>query len=250
MRPRRPLFTTADDVLLAGRRWLTQKPRAAVVLVHGFSASCDHPSVGTLADALVGSGYDVVAYDARGHGRSEGLSTLGDLERHDVAVAVEDASSRCEHVVLVGASMGAIAALRYAAQDHDGSPLSGVVTVSCPARWRLPRNPRGVFAAGLTRTRLGRAAAARWLRVRVASQWTNAAPPNALVPRLRVPLAIVHGADDRFVPPEDAAALFEAASEPRRLDLVPGLGHAFEPPAVPVIVEALDWVLERARSEA
>jgi len=63
------------------------------------------------------------------------------------------------------------------------------------------------------------------------------------VPRVRVPLAIVHGAGDRFLPTSDSAALFEVANEPRRLDVVPGLGHAFEPPAVPVIVDAVDWAL-------
>ena len=77
-------------------------------------------------------GFDVVSYDARGHGRSTGESTLGDLEQHDVAAAVALARTRSSDVVLVGASMGAIAALRYAATDPE---LRGVVAVSCPARW-------------------------------------------------------------------------------------------------------------------
>ena len=59
-------------------------------------------------------------------------------------------------VVIVGASMGAIAALRYAAGPVVDPGLVGVVAVSSPAGWRLPRNARSVLAAGLTRTRLGR----------------------------------------------------------------------------------------------
>ena len=43
-------------------------PRAAVVVVHGFTASADCPHVEALAEALHGDELDVVTYDARGHG--------------------------------------------------------------------------------------------------------------------------------------------------------------------------------------
>jgi alpha-beta hydrolase superfamily lysophospholipase len=242
---RRPLYTTVDDVVLTGREWLTDTPpTAAVVLVHGFSASADDPKVCAVAEALSAAGFDVVAYDSRGHGQSEGASTLGDLERHDVAAAVEVARERTHRVVLVGASMGAIAALRYAATDGAGA-LAGVVTVSCPAQWRLPRNARGMFAAALTRTRAGRAAASRWMRVQVAPKWTNPEPPIALVPRVGAPLAIVHGDADRFVPVSDASELHAAACEPRRLEIVGGMGHAFEPESVAAIRDAVAWTLAR-----
>src|SRR5256714_8117 len=137
-----PRFTTTDDVVLPGRRWVrTDAPRAAVVLVHGFTASANAPAVCDVAEALHADGVDVVCYDARGHGTSEGHSTLGDLERHDVAAAVEAARERNDRVVLGRASMGAIAAFRYAAHA-DG--LAGVVSVSCPAEWRPPPHPPGV----------------------------------------------------------------------------------------------------------
>ncbi len=240
----RPLFTTTDDVILSGRRWLRgDAPGAAVVLVHGFSASADDPDVSDLAEVLHADGVDVVCYDARGHGTSEGHSTLGDLERHDVAAAVEAARERSDRVVLVGASMGAIAALRYASTADD---LDGVVSVSCPARWRLPRNVTGVLAAGLTRTRVGRAVASRWMGVQVAPRWTNPEPPIELVPKLRAPVAFLHGAADRFVPAADATDLYEAAAEPRRLRIVPGMAHAFVPESVPAIRDAVDWALALA----
>ena len=237
----RPLFTTTDDVVLSGRRWLrADAPRAAVVLVHGFSASADHPDVCDLAEVLHADGVDVVCYDARGHGTSEGHSTLGDLERHDVAAAVDAARDRSDRVVLVGASMGAIAALRYASTADD---LAGVVSVSCPARWRLPRNVQGVLAAGLTRTRVGRAVASRLMGVQVAPRWTNPEPPIDLAPKVRAPVAFLHGAADRFVAASDAAELYEVAAEPRRLRIVPGMGHAFVPESVPAIRESVDWAL-------
>src|SRR5919109_692773 len=99
----RSTLTTTDDVRLAGCHLLTvDAPRAAVVVVHGFTASSEHPDVVALADTLHDRALDVVWYDARGHGRSGGHSTLGDLEANDVAAAVALAAARTDRVVLVG----------------------------------------------------------------------------------------------------------------------------------------------------
>jgi fermentation-respiration switch protein FrsA (DUF1100 family) len=147
-------------------------------------------------------------------------------------------------VVLVGMSMGAIAVLRHAAEQSGSGvrPAAGVVTVSAPARWKLPRNARGVLSAGITSTPPGRAFAARRLGVRLASPRRRPAPPIDLVTHLDVPLAVVHGIKDPFLPSSNARALYEAAAEPRRLDLVPGAWHAHDDAALPVITAAVDWV--------
>lgn len=239
-----PTLVTSDQVTLVARRWLCPEPPAAsVVLVHGFCASTVDPAVVAVAEALHASGFDVVSYDARGHGRSTGESTLGDLEQHDVAAAVELARQRSGDVVLVGASMGAIAALRYAATDPT---LRGVVSVSCPARWTLPVNPAAAAAAVMTRTPPGRAVLARMLKVRVARRWTNPEPPVSLVARLQVPVAVVHGTADRFIPVKAAYELFANAGEHRSLDLVPGMGHAYDTGSAEAIHRGIAWALQTA----
>jgi alpha-beta hydrolase superfamily lysophospholipase len=236
-----PTLTTADGLALAGRHWLTATPpHAAVVIVHGFSASSKCPDVAALADALHAHGLDVITYDARGHGGSEGESTLGDHEAHDVAAAVALARQRSSRVVVVGASMGGIAALRYVVTDPD---VAGAVVVSCPAAWRLPRNARGVLGALMTRTRLGRRVTARYVGVRVAARWTNPEPPVALAGRVRVPVAYVHGARDRLIPVRDAEELVAATPGRKRFKLVPEMGHAFDPLAIVAIRDAVEWVL-------
>lgn len=238
---------TSDRVSLAGRCWGADDiTRAGVVLVHGFASTCDHPPVVAVAEELHRQGLHVVSYDARGHGRSGGHCTLGDREQLDVAAAVEVARAGGGPVVLVGASMGAVAVLRYAAGSEADARLAGVVAVSSPARWRVPLNPRTALAAAVTRTRLGRALARRHLRVRLSSTWANPAPPVDLVSSVRAPIAFVHGQRDRFIPLRDAYELFEAAGEPRHLEVVPRMGHAYDVAAVPAIVRAVDWALERA----
>ncbi len=235
------MLRTADGLELAGRcRMVAGTPHAAVVVVHGFSASAACPHVEALAEVLHADGLDVITYDARGHGASPGESTLGDHEQHDVAAAVALARARTPRVVLVGASMGAIATLRYAVTDPA---LAGAVAVSCPAAWRLPRNARGVLAVAMTRTGVGRRVTSRLCGVRVARRWTNPVPPLELAPHLRVPIAFVHGTEDRFIAARDAAQLWEVAPEPRRLVIVRGMGHAFETAAIEPIRDAVSWAL-------
>jgi pimeloyl-ACP methyl ester carboxylesterase len=234
-------LVTADGVPLRGRHWDRGGPGdAVVVLVHGFAASSSDGKVVAVAEALVGRGPGVVSVDSRGHGASGGAATLGDAERFDVRAAVSAAGPG--RVVLVGASMGAISALRHAVDDDPGS-LAGVVAVSCPARWTLPRNARGVLSAALTHTPPGRWVARRYLGVRIAAPGPRPAPPLELVPDVHMPLALIHGRADPFIPVTDARLLAGAAREPCRLDLVDGLGHAFEPESIIPIVTAVDWVL-------
>jgi uncharacterized protein len=238
---------TSDDVRLHARQWdATGAPRATVVVVHGFAANLDEVNLVALIDALGAAGFDGIAYDGRGHGRSGGEATLGDRERFDVAAAVAAISATKRPVVLVGASMGAIAALRFAASS-PGS-VAAVVAVSCPAWWRLPLNARGVLSTLLTQTPLGREVARRLMGVRIARPAPRPVPPIDLVGELGVPVAIVHGRADPFISVAAAEALFAAADEPRRLDLVEGFGHAFEPEATPAILGAVGWCLEPTRT--
>jgi pimeloyl-ACP methyl ester carboxylesterase len=236
----RPLvLRTADGLSLAADAWLTQDPaNAAVVLVHGLGGHRHSPTVVAMAHELRAEGHAVVSYDMRGHGESDGLCTLGDLERLDVAAAAVAARDLAPRVVLVGASLGAIAVLRHAVDDPE---LAGVVTVSAPAQWRLS-TPRTALAAALTRTRAGRALARR-RGVRLDRRWTWPEPPDALAARLAVPLAVVHGRDDRFMPSSEAQVLHDAASGHRRLDLVTGMGHAYGTRGLEPICNAVAWCL-------
>ena len=239
------LELVADDgVRLYGRRWDTQGGRGStVVLAHGFGASSSDVKVVALAETLTEHGYAVVSVDSRGHGASEGAATFGDAERLDVGAAV--AASRSGPVVLVGASMGAIGVLRHTATT-GGREVVGIVTVSCPARWTLPRNARGVLSAALTHTPPGRWVARRYLGVRIAEPGPRPAPPVDLVPDVQVPLALIHGRADPFIPVADAELLASAAREPTRLDVIEGMGHAFEPESIEPVVTAVDWVLRDA----
>jgi len=218
----------------------------AVVVVHGFSAHAEERNVHAVVSALSDAGFTAVTYDARGHGASGGETTLGVLEQHDVAAAVDLARSYARRVVLVGTSMGAIAVLRHAAEATDD--VVGVVTVACPAEWKLPRNVRGVIAALLTQTRWGRRVAHTRLGVRIAPSVERGAPPMQVARRIAIPVAVVHGDADPFIATSAAELLHANVPGPSQLIVVEGLAHAFEPAGrvTPAILQAVDWVLTQA----
>jgi pimeloyl-ACP methyl ester carboxylesterase len=110
----------------------------------------------------------------------------------------------------------------------------------------LPRNVHGVLSAALTYTPPGRWLARRYLGVRIAEPGPRPAPPVELVPDVAVPLALIHGRADPFIPVADAELLAAAAQAPSRLDLVEGMGHAFAPESIEPVVAAVDWVLAQA----
>ncbi len=235
-------FETADAVRLVGRRWM---PRTAsdvcVVLVHGFASHQDDAPTTATATALVEDGYQVLTYDGRGHGASEGSCTLGDQEELDVAAAVALARKEADRIVVVGASMGAVAVLRYAADVRD---VAGVVTISSPAAWRLPLNPRTLLATVLTRTGVGRRLADRYMNVRLHPDWSYPEPPRVLVQRLVAPVAIVHGRRDRFISFRDGEELYRESHAPSRLFVVDDMAHGFDPRGLAAIRSAVRWTLE------
>jgi pimeloyl-ACP methyl ester carboxylesterase len=232
-------LATPDGLRLAADLQRVNGSRTCVVVVHGFTAHRRHSSVAAIADALVREGHSVLTYDGRGHGESGGMSTLGNDEDLDVASAVQAAAKVAPKVVVVGASMGAIAALRYAAAHDD---LTGVVTVSCPARWQL-RTLRTVLAAALTQTWPGRRYLERSVGVRVSPTTERLESPEVLAGRITCPLAIVHGLADRFMPALEASRLHEQVTGRRRLDLVPAMGHAFDEVGTSTILAAVSWCL-------
>jgi pimeloyl-ACP methyl ester carboxylesterase len=259
----RHLLVTADAVRLSALHVPVTQPGAdgevAVVLAHGFGGGLHRPALQAVIGALSRRA-GVVALDLRGHGRSEGLSTLGDLEVLDVDAAVgwaRDLGYR--EVVTLGFSMGGAAVLRHGgltgAPAPDPVPLlpthpsDVVVAVSTGSRWfQLDTRPmRRVHWFVLRPT--GRRVARVWPGVRIASSGWDPVPaaPAELVDRIPPrPLLLVHGDADPYFPARHLDELAAAAGPAAEIWLEPGFGHAevAMPPAL------LDRLAARAVSLA
>jgi pimeloyl-ACP methyl ester carboxylesterase len=198
----------------------------AIVLAHGFTLSWQHGAVWKVAKRLNRTA-GVIAFDFRGHGRSGGLSTLGDRETKDLAVAIAYARELgYRRIVPIGFSMGASIVVRYAGLVGG---VDAAVSVSGPGRWYY----RGTYPMRrvhwAVERRLGRMITRKWLNTRVSSGRWNPVPmpPAEAAARIApIPFLVVHGDRDPYFPVEHAHQLYQAAREPKELWVVPGFGHA------------------------
>jgi len=224
---RRPLVVAADlppheDVVvrsdgLALRGWLFRgrgTRRGLIVHLHGVA---DNRASGVgLARRFGPQGYDVFTYDSRAHGESQGdACTYGFYEKRDLSRALDALGA--DGAVLFGSSLGASVALQAAADDPRvrgviaQSPFSDLETV---ARERAP------FVATEAEIAEAFAIAEQRGHFRIAE-----VSPRAAAARIRVPVLLIHGADDRETLPAHSQRIYEALRGPRQLLIVPGADH-------------------------
>jgi pimeloyl-ACP methyl ester carboxylesterase len=214
----------------------------AFVLAHGFTLSWQRPAVWRIATRLNKIG-GVVSFDFRGHGRSGGLSTLGDREIKDLDVAVGYARELgYRRVAAVGFSMGASIVVRYAGLVGG---LDAAVSVSGPGRWYFRGTERMRRVHWAVERRTGRLVVRQFLKTRIHPvRWDPVPVPPAEAAELiaPTPFLVVHGDQDLYFPVDHAHQLYDAAREPKELWIVPGFGHA-ESGAGAALVERIGrWV--------
>src|SRR5882762_9073953 len=122
------------------------EPSAGIVICHGAgSAKESHFDFGRAAR---GAGMAAVAFDARGHGRSDG--EFGPSAFADVLEMVELMREHTPHVAIRGSSMGGFVALHAAAAGRGGRHLPGTrgAAGAQRARGTADRFPHGPRPAG------------------------------------------------------------------------------------------------------
>jgi acylglycerol lipase len=262
---------TADGTSLRTRHWPVRDPWASVLILHGLgeqSGRYEH-----VGDHFAGAGIEAFAYDHRGNGGSGGRR--GDIDRwsryHDdleERLAAVRAASDGRLVVLHAHSMGALIAAGYLLSGRPRPDLTvltapGLDTTLSPWKQRLApivapilptlSLPNGVPSNTLSRDpEVGRRVQADPLNVRTSTARFAA---EALQEQARVraharsiggPTLVLHGLEDRLVPPS-ASAVFEGAPGIERR-LYPGLRHELhnEPESSAILDDIVAWIRERA----
>jgi fermentation-respiration switch protein FrsA (DUF1100 family) len=161
-------------------------------------------------------GFSVLAIDYRGFGKSSG-------ELPSEATVYEDAQAAWEHFKLLqpdpgkrfiyGHSLGGAVAIDLAAKLSAQTPVGSAV----PARGLI------VESTFTTLGDIARALTVSWLPAE--TLLTQKFDSLGKITGVRMPLLIVHGADDRFVPARFSQALYDAAGDPKKLLLVEGATH-------------------------
>ena len=161
-------------------------------------------------------GFDVIVYDSRAHGESEGdACTYGYYEKQDLRRVIDTAS--LEPVVVIGVSLGAAVALQAAAID---ARIATVVAISTFSDLRTVAMERAPSFASKEEIEAAFRLAESTAHFRVAD-----VSPAASAPAIGVPVLLVHGQADRETRPAHSQRVFAALGGPKRLLLVPGAGH-------------------------
>jgi dipeptidyl aminopeptidase/acylaminoacyl peptidase len=194
----------------------------ALVMIHGWGGNAQ--SLLPLARVLHEAGFTLLLVDARNHGQSDDddfSSMVKFAEDLDHALAWMKAQPETDpaRVGILGHSVGAAAALLCASRRDD---LAAVVSIAAFA------HPGRLMAAmmaqrGIPFWPVG------WVILRYVERAIGASfdaiAPLTTIGRIRVPVLLVHGMEDRSIPVEDARAIHaRRAGDTTRLLLVPG-GH-------------------------
>lgn len=220
-------FAASDGVRLRGWLAIASPKAATIILVHGFKGT--RISMLPWARFLYAAGYNVLLFDGRGCGQSDGWGiALGAREPDDVIGAVRYLKGRTDltnkHYGALGVSLGAGVVLLAAAREPA---LEAVVADSAWADERPQLNRMGSvpirpvalpvlpYEPALVDTLIG-------ARLEDAS-------PRAVIGQI-APRAVflIHSADDHntTTPLTGEAQLYAAAGQPRQQWIAPSGGHA------------------------
>ena len=201
-------FNSADGTRLHG--WFFESKTgpeiATVIFFHGNGGNIGN--VSWVGQRFAKRGFDVLLFDYRGYGASDGVAAAeSDLYADgDAAVAFvrNEKGARPERIVLYGQSLGTAVATDVASRGVFGAVVleSGFSSASSVASSALPWLPRWLHFLGKNRFESARKLAS-----------------------VKSPILITHGDPDATIPTGESQLLFASANEPKKLLIFRGAGH-------------------------
>jgi uncharacterized protein len=183
-------------------------PQVGVVILHGAGSAKE--SHYDFARGCRDDGVAALAYDARGHGRSDGAFGPGAID--DVLAMAALLRGHAPAIALRGSSMGGFQAIHAAARSEPA--LCAVVAI-CPA-------PEDILLRGLRSRELLRFEC----DVPATEAWLESSDIHDAAAQLgpQTALLLLHARGDEQIPYTVSEELHARAREPKRLLLFPG-GH-------------------------
>lgn len=227
----------SDGYRLVGELYIPRGvgPWPGIVLCHGLASRKErHADFASYASR---QGFVVLAYDARGHGESEGQldgKMLNDVEAAVTFLRGHEAVDP-SRVAVRGSSLGGNLALHYAALDRGIRAVAAI----CPA-------PEEILLEGLQQAIVEGIAPSTpdvrleplSLRARLREQDIRQAAKQ-ITPR---PLLLIHCQGDEVVPVAVSESLFTLAGEPKELWLLPAGTHTTAQHDQTVHQFTVDWL--------
>lgn len=224
-------YTTSDQVIIRGwfipaeRKKNDPNQKATIILAHGYTHN--RAQMNDYAAFLHQRGFNVLAFDFRGHGKSGGAyTTLGVSETLDIDGAVDwlkkSHPAEAKKIGILGISMGGAAAIRAAAQNHG---IDAIVADSAFARLSNAVDSSFSEFAHLPAF-LFSPITIRFAEVRTHVAVSRSTPVESIAAIAPRPVLLIHSkADKTILLKNNGLPLYQAANEPKSLWAVDGGGH-------------------------
>mgnify|MGYP005800349473 CR=1 FL=1 len=220
-------ITTADGYELYGHTYTHDEVDEWVFIVHGYKAN-EMNSI-TMAPYFYEAGYNVLTYDLRAHGESEGdFIGMGYLDGDDLIVWTDYIIENYDDakVVYHGTSMGAATVMNAVGDEALPDEVKGfVIDAGFSSIW-------GIYESELSH-RFGLPTfpvldmADLMARIRAGYSFKNDGITVESVSESKIPMLLIHGENDDFVPVDMAYEIFDAKSEgEKQIEIFEGAGHS------------------------
>lgn len=206
-------LTKTDGNKLAYWYFPVKKPKAVIILIHGYSNPGGKGQMAGHVEYLNSAGYSTVIPDLRSFGQSDGhKTTFGVTEWQDISQLFDHIKllpeNKDKKIGYLGVSMGATTAIITAGQTGKGDFIIASVPFT---------NFKSLFGFRLSNNKY---APIIYPFVRLAGHLElglnyHQFTPIKLINRINVPIMIFSATHDEFVSSADAAKLFELANQPK-----------------------------------
>lgn len=217
-------ITSFDGLKLAGRYYHVRDGAPVQIQLHGYHSDGIRDFCGGNMAARA-MGMNTLVIDQRAHGRSEGHTvSFGICERRDCLSWIEYVVERFgddQQIILAGLSMGAATVL-MASELNLPENVKGIIA-DCPyssqkeiicnvgKQMKLPMKLLYPFIK---------------LGAQIFGHFNlSETSPLEAIRHAKVPILLIHGEDDRFVPCEMSRELYKSCSSDKILVTVPEAGH-------------------------
>lgn len=214
-----------DGLKLHGRYFHVRDDGCLFLLFHGYRGSGVR-DLSAMFRVIRELGHNALIVDQRAHGQSQGHTmTFGIQERLDCLCWAEYAYDRFGEltpIFLSGVSMGAATVL-MASELPLPQTVAGIIG-DCPYSSPVAvvrKICRDVHIPAALSVPFGIAAALIWGRF-----YLNAASARKAVRKARVPILLIHGMEDKYIPAEMSRQIQLECASSCYLELFPGAAHA------------------------
>ena len=214
-------LVTKDNIEIAYDHYKRGHSKA-VIVAPGFCNSKKALLMTSLVSALVDT-YDVIVFDFRGHGESEGVFTWTSNEYLDLLAVCGYVGKNYSQIGCIGFSLGAATSIIAASQTNL---IDSLVSICSPSEfwkieyhfWQLDFETDIIYNL-FKEGKIGKG-------VRMGPFWLKKKNPINCIEKIEAPILFVHGTRDWIIKQWHSKALYDKTKFLKELTVIQGGLHA------------------------